>query len=215
MVRSIKLIAVVLLLTCSGLIYGQPYIGVFAGGNLSKLNGDQPQYASYKNLFGANAGIHLDIKVGKLVWLSLQPSYSQQGTKISYNIYGKEEPVDSIQISLNYFSLPLLVKVQSTNERWYAVGGLEAGYLLDKKLSSHDTEYEFENNIQEWNLAAHFGVGHRIPLGFPILFIELRYIQGLVNLTDEPVEKSYIPRVKNKSFTFLVGTEFPLKRTSK
>jgi hypothetical protein len=214
MVRSIRIVFVLAILASSGIVYGQPYVGAFGGLNLSKLNGDQPKYSSYKNLIGVNAGIHLDIKVGKIVWLSLQPSYSQEGTRIAYNYSDKEEPIDSIHIRLNYFSLPLLLKVQSNNKRWYAVGGLEAGYLLDKKLSSHDVEYEFENNIEEWNLMAHFGVGHKIPLGFPVLYVELRYVQGLINLTEDPIEKSYIPRVKTKSFKFLVGIEFPLKRTS-
>ncbi|MCK5766145.1 MAG: hypothetical protein KAH26_09170, partial [Bacteroidales bacterium] len=63
--------------------------------------------------------------------------------------------------------------------------------------------------------AAHFGAGIRIPVGLPRLFVELRYSQGLVNLTDEPIEKSYVPRVKTSGFKVLAGIEIPLKRTNK
>jgi len=108
-----------------------------------------------------------------------------------------------------------MVKVTSTNERFYAVGGIEAGYLLSKKLTSGDEEYDFANNVSDWNLAAHFGVGYRIPIGLPRIFIEIRYTQGLANLTDEAIEHSYIPRVKTSGFKFLTGIEIPLKKETK
>jgi len=53
-----------------------------------------------------------------------------------------------------------------------------------------------------------------IPLGYPRLFIELRYTQGLINLTDEPVEKSYIPRVKTSGFKVFAGIAFPLNKST-
>jgi hypothetical protein len=205
------------MLMLAGISYSQPYIGAFGGLNLGKLTGDLPKDASYKSFPGVNAGINFDIKIARIVWLSLQPSYSQEGTRIEYTYYSDPDPsdIDSVHIRLNYFSLPLMVKVASTNDRFYAIGGVEAGYLMNQKLTSNDVEYEFDNDVAEWNIAAHFGVGMKIPLGLPRLFIELRYTQGLVNLTDEPIDYNYIPRVKTSGFKFLAGIEFPLKNTSK
>ena len=50
---------------------------------------------------------------------------------------------------------------------------------------------------------------------FPRLFTELRYSQGIINLTDEPLSNNIIPRVKTSGFKLLVGIEFPLKKSSK
>ena len=193
---------------------GQSYVGAFAGFNRSKLSGDVPHKATYNTLMGANLGAFIDLELGKSIWLSLQPSYSQEGTKISYNVPGQEEPVDSINIRLNYFSLPLLLKVSTPNERFYAIGGFETAYMLNSYMSSHDVEEDIDANISELNLALHFGAGIHIPVGFPRLFVEVRYTQGLVNLTDEPNAANVIPRVKTSGFKVFAGIEIPLTKSS-
>jgi hypothetical protein len=118
-------------------------------------------------------------------------------------------------IRLNYFSLPLLLKVSSTNKRFYALGGLEAGLLIDSFVTSNDIKEDLKVDVSEFNIAMHFGAGYRIPIGYPRLFVELRYAQGLINLTDEPVEDNIIPRVKTNGLKVLVGIEIPLKKTTK
>ena len=215
MKKSSQLFFLLLFFLLTTIVSAQPYIGVFGGLNRSKLSGDIPDKASFKSLTGANVGAYLDIKITKIIWFSLQPSYTQEGTKITYRVSGKEKPVDSINVRLNYFSLPVLLKVTSTNERFYAICGFEAGYLLDSYISSHDIQNDIKANVAEWNLAMHFGAGIKIPIGLPRLFIELRYTQGLLNLTDEPIEESYIPRVKTNGFKLLAGIEIPLKKIDK
>ena len=212
MKRSFQIFALFLFLLFSISASAQPYIGVFVGANNSKLSGDAPDKGSYKSLIGINVGANLDIKLGKSMWLSLQPSYTQEGTRVFYSVKGQEQSVDSIHIRLNYFSLPLFLKVTSNNARFYALGGVETGYLLDSYVSSHDVQQETDIKVSEWNVAVHFGAGFRIPLGLPRLYIELRYTQGLINLTDEPVNESYIPRVKTSGFKILAGIEIPLKK---
>jgi len=215
MTSSSKVLAFLLLLFIFSTSSGQSYVGVFGGLNSSKLVGDAPAKAKYKSLKGANAGVYFDLKLSKIVWLSIQPSYSQEGTKVSYNVRGQEKPVDSLHIRLNYFSLPLFLKISSTNDRYYALAGVETGMLLNSTVSSNDIEQDIDTKVAEWNVAMHFGAGIRIPVGFPRLFVELRYTQGLVNLTDEPIEKSHIPRVKTTGFKILAGIEFPLKKSNK
>lgn len=212
MKKCIKFLILHLFIVASLLSSAQSYVGVFAGLNSSKLIGDAPDKAKYKSLKGANLGAYIDIKLGKSIWLSLQPSYSQEGTKISYSVSGKEVPVDSIHIRLNYFALPLILKISSTNERWYALAGIEAATLLNSSVKSNDIEQDVDLSLIEWNLAMHFGAGLRIPIGFPRLIVELRYSQGLVNLTDEPVNESYIPRVKTTGFKLLAGIEIPISK---
>lgn len=198
-----------LMIFCS-VSMGQTKIGIFAGLNRSKLSGDAPADAVYKNLTGGNLGALLDVKLGKSVYLSFQPSYSQEGSKVTYNVKGVREPVDSIKIHLNYFSLPILLKITSTNERFYALAGIETALLISNSVTTENTEEEF-SDLAQWNVAAHFGAGINIPLGVPNMFVELRYSQGLINLTDEPLSEDIIPRVKTSGFKLLCGIRIPLK----
>jgi len=212
MIRIIKAAVLLIFILTTYESNAQPYIGVFGGLNSSKLAGDVPSKAKYEGLMGANVGAYVDIKLAKIVWISLQPSYSQEGTKISYSVRGQIDPVDSVRIRMNYFSLPLLVKVSSTNGRFYALGGIETAFMLSNNISSNGISQETDIEISDINIAIHFGAGIRIPIGLPRLFVELRYTQGLIDLTDEPVDKSYIPRVKTVGFKVLAGIEIPLSR---
>ena len=115
--------------------------------------------------------------------------------------------------ALTYFSLPLILKITSTSKRFYAIAGFESSLLLNSSATSGGQEGEINAELAQWNFAMHFGAGIRIPLGFPSLFIELRYSQGLRNLTDEPLNNSIIPRVKTSGFKVLTGIEVPLKRS--
>lgn len=212
--RNTKILFVLLaLFFCSALSMGQVSLGLFGGLNSSKLLGDSPPKGSYNTLMGGNFGLLIDVGISEALALSLQPSYSQEGTKLAFSVRGSNEPVDSAKIRLNYFSIPLMLKVTSAKKRFYALSGFEAGMLLNSAHILGDQEYELESDISQWNLAMHFGAGFRIPLGYPTLFIELRYAQGLVNLTDDPLTNDIIPRVKSSGFKFLCGIEFPLSKS--
>lgn len=214
MIKLVKSnLLIFLIFTCT-ISFSQPYIGVFGGLNSSKLTGDAPDKVTYKGLMGANVGAYIDLKLGKLVYLSLQPSYSQEGTKVSYSLSSKQEPIDSITLRLNYFSLPVFLKISSTNKRFYALGGLETGLLLNSFALSHDIKEDVKADVSDFNIAIHFGAGIKIPVGFPRLFVELRYSQGIVNLTDQPNENNVIPRVKTSGLKVMAGIEIPLKKST-
>lgn len=206
-------IALLALLCWAAPSMGQVSLGAFGGLNSSKLIGDAPVDASYGSLMGGNFGVLVDVKLGKSLILSLQPSYSQEGTKVYYTVKGSNEPVDSAKVRLNYFSLPLMLKVVTANQRFYALSGFEAGMLLDSEVKYESGSEALSSEISQWNISMHFGAGYRIPLGYPTLFIELRYSQGLHNLTDEPMSYNYIPRVKSSGFKILCGIELPLSKS--
>jgi hypothetical protein len=191
-------------------VSGQPYLGIFGGISSSKLTGDSPEKASYKGLLSLSFGANLDLKLARQVYISLQPSFTQEGTKVFYDVPLEYEPVDSIRIRLNYVSFPVLLKAASNNRRFYAIAGVEASYLVSGNLKTGDQKEDVAGHVTGYNLAAVFGAGMRIPLGLPRLVIELRYSQGLVNLTDEFYQRSYIPRVKTTGFRMNVGLEIPL-----
>ena len=212
MVKKIGQLLSVFLLAAT-FAHGQSYLGLFGGLNMSKLSGDVPSKVKYKNSLGLNFGANLDLRLSETIFLSIQPSYSQEGTKISYTLNGSSEPIDSVTINLNYFSLPVLLKITSGNERFYALAGIETALLLNSSQTIDDVEQELNVEVTELNVAMQFGVGFRIPVGFPRLFVELRYSQGLVNLTDDEITLNTIPRVKTSGMKIIVGIEIPLKRS--
>ena len=210
--KTRPIIILLALILTSPVSMGQSYLGVFGGLNNGKLSGDTPYQGSYNKLMGGNFGALLDVKLTRGLYLSIQPSYSQEGTTVAYSVKGEADPVDSVKLRLNYFSLPLLLKISSHNERFYALSGIETSMLISNKATTVSTEEEF-SDLAQWNVAAHFGAGINIPLGFPSMFVELRYSQGLINITDEPLSDDIIPRVKTTGFKLLCGIRFPLKKS--
>lgn len=192
--------------------YTQITLGAFAGLNNSKFVGDAPINAKYKSYAGINTGIMVDVQLSEYFTIGIQPSYSQEGSKVSYKVTNSKEAVDSIHIRLNYFSIPLLFKALTNNKHFYAIGGLEYAILLDSYEKIDDTKNDIPVDITTWNLVFHFGAGAKISLGRPKLLMEIRYVQGIVNLTDTSVYNSSIPRVKTSGFKFIVGIEIPLKK---
>jgi len=213
--RSALLISLIII---SVTAFGQTSLGFFAGVNSAKLKGDSPSKASYKSQIGLNAGLYLDIKLSKLVILSFQPTYVQEGTKVLYSIPWEKKPVDSIRIKLNYFSVPILVKISSLNQRFYALAGIETGFLLNgygEYTEGGDENVSLTDEVSKFNFSIVFGAGLRFPLKFGRLYLELRYAQSIVDLTDEPVEQSYVPRVKTAGIRFNFGYEIPLSKRNK
>ena len=216
MVLSKKILPVFFfLLLFSVTVLGQTSLGFFGGLNSGKLKGDAPGKASYKSLIGFNGGLYLDVKVSKLITLSFQPTYTQEGTRVFYSIPWEKEPVDSLRIRLNYFTVPILVKVSSVNQRFYALAGVETGFLLDGYVEGGDEKQSLTDEISKFNFSIVFGAGLRFPLKFGRLFLELRYAQSIIDLTDEPNDLSYVPRIKTAGLRFNVGYEIPLSKRNK
>ena len=190
-------------------------IGSFVGLNSSKFVGDAPYNASYKGFSGINAGLIIDFELSDQFFIGIQPSYSQEGSRVFYKIANNESAIDSVHLRLNYISFPLLFKALSDNKHFYAIGGIEYALLSTSFEKIGDLEYDIPVDLTSWNLAMHFGAGTMISLGRPQLFIEIRYTQGLVNLSDTPIDGSNLPRVKTSGFKFLCGVEMPLNRKSK
>ena len=194
--------------------FAQFKIGVIGGLNRGTFKGDQIDGGSYNNLIQPNYAIMFDAKLSDQIVLSLQPGLSKKGTKITYSVKGELEPIDSIAIKIDYFSIPLILKISSKNERFYAIGGLEAGIPLSANadfLTKPDYIRDVKKHLSNVNITMHFGAGYRISVGKPTLFLEARYLQGLNNAV--PIEKpeyNFFPRVRTSDIQLLFGIEFPL-----
>jgi len=211
---KIRYLLIAFLLLSFSTSFAQFKIGAIGGLNMGTFKGDQLDEGSYNKLIGTNWSIMFDAKLSDQIVLSLQPGLSKKGTKITYSVKGELEPVDSIAIKIDYFSIPLMLKISSKNERFYAIGGLEAGIPLSADaefLSKTDDVRDVKKHLSDVNIIMHFGAGYRIPVGKPTLFLEARYLQGLNNAVPiENPEYNFFPRVRTSDVQLLFGIEFPL-----
>jgi hypothetical protein len=207
------LIAITLILPLVREVQAGAAIGALGGVTRMSWDGDAPDKGSYGNLMGFTAGGQIDIDIYRSTALSLQPSFTQKGTKMSFEVEGQSERVDSVEVRLDYFVLPLLVKVETLGGRFYVSGGFELGWLLSARYKTPTQDVDISADLNKYDLAADFGIGYTIPAGRTDIWFELRYSQSLVNVGEEdagPEGKIIEPRVKNNGLLLLVGVLYDL-----
>ncbi|RKY95361.1 MAG: hypothetical protein DRQ13_07235, partial [Ignavibacteriae bacterium] len=162
-----KLIVIVLTIILVSSVRAQYAIGIFGGVNNSNLTGDAPPGSTYESDIGFGVGILGEFNITSDVKISLQPMFQQKGTRIAYSVPSEREPRDSIDININYFSVPVLLKVYGGNNLLYVSGGFDLGFKLDatfKRIPS-DEEKDISDSFTDFDIAAIFGVGAQFRLG--------------------------------------------------
>jgi hypothetical protein len=191
----------------------QPEVGLFVGLNNSKLVGDGPSRGSFKYTRGFLGAVHIDFKLSENTSLSFQPGFRTGGAKIAFEDTVLQESRDSLKINLLSFNLPLLVKITSMNKRVYFAGGFSFDLSVGAKADNGEEKIDILNEIHKMNLNAQFALGYRIPIRSTTAFIELRYLQGLVNLSDQRnQDDAYLPRVKSSAMQLIFGWQFPIRK---
>lgn len=195
-------------------LFSQTYIGAFGGLMSSSLSGDAPIDASYSGKTGFSGGLIADFTLTEDVILSIQPRYLQKGSTVSYDV-GEYELKDSLTANLDYFSLPILVKINSLNKRVYFSSGLDFGYLMNSSVENiaDGTTKDVSNLVKTFDLSVSFGFGVNIPVGSPIISLELRYMQSLLNISDISSSESgttFPYRFRTSGLQLLTSIIFPL-----
>ena len=186
--------------------------GVFGGVTGFSFSGDEPEKAGYGSRYRATFGAVFEFDVHSGVRLSLQPAFTGKGTGIAYEIRGIKDPVDSVDVYLDYLSLPLTVKVFTRSGRWFVSGGLEMDWLLNAEYVTSTSKIDIAESMNPVDFVVRFGVGWVKPLGGNELFIEAVYSQSIVNVisADEPDEKFYDLRLKSSGMVICAGFLFQL-----
>lgn len=199
---------------CAGL-FGQG-IGIYFTKNGSKLTGDKPQGFKIVPDQGFAAGIFWDISLTQDVELSLQPGYQKIQSKIQLPDHNNPDGglKDTLDFSLSYFSLPILFKVHPIkSKRFYFIGGPQLGFLLDSTTTNENGEEKDQSAIMnDLNFSLNFGFAYKIPIKSTYLFIEARYEQGLINITDFGNPEELFSRVKTQGVNLSLGFGIPFKR---
>lgn len=210
--RIIRTLLILFLFNIS--TFSQTYIGATGGLMSSSLSGDAPEDASYSGKTGFSGGLVVDFTLTEDIVLSIQPRFLQKGTSVAYDV-GEYELRDSLTATFDYVSLPVMVKITSLNKRIYFSSGLDFGYLMNSTVENivDGSTKDVNELIKNYDISATFGFGVNIPIGAPIISLELRYMQSLLNLSDISTSESgttFPFRFRTSGFQFLTSIIFPI-----
>jgi len=212
-IRSIFLGVILFLVYSPGI--SQPEVGLYVGVSNSKLVGDGPSLGSYKYTRGFLGSAHIDFRLSESVRLSFQPGFKTGGAKVAFKDTISQEMRDSLKIHLLTLSLPLVLKITSLNEKVYFAGGFSVDFPISAKADNGEEKIDISHEINRVNVNALFALGYRIPIHSTVAYLELRYLQGLVNLSDHrKQEDAYLPRVKTSAMQLIFGWQFPIRKNN-
>ena len=185
----------VALVSCVGAVQLQGQWSVGAGGGLTRigLSGDSPSGSSWAANFGFGAHLHVEYDLGNDVSLTLQPDYHTRKSAQQFTIalddgaiFSRDTTVDSAFISTSYASIPIGMRVYTTNKTWFFSTGLAAHFLQSIEIDTLTGTFEPENAISSTDASAFVGVGYLIPVGDPFgVSIEARYQLGIIDIIGE------------------------------
>ncbi len=202
-----------LLLFAAGEAAADGSVGFFAGLNNGNLSGDTPPNTSYQGRTGLILGAMGEIRIAKDVMLGIHPMYIQKGSTVTVKPLTEDGTPIENDLSLDYFSVPVLFKIESGNGVTYVSGGFDVAFLLDANLNTPLGDIDAKGIIQDIDLSMDFAFGAKISVGGPMVTLEARYSQSLLNVADIQVgdEDHSIPaRFRSSGFQFLAGLLFPL-----
>ncbi len=134
-------------------------------------------YSNYTNanfntdaLIGFHAGLIVDFKLVKNLFIQEEFLFSSQGAKVKDDVFGK----DNVQVS--YFTVPILLKYR-TDLGIYIEAGAQTGLRTSENISTT----QLGDFAKKLDLAAVGGIGFQSKSGFGI---GVRYVAGLSKVGD-------------------------------
>jgi hypothetical protein len=166
--------------------HAQVEIGLIGGINRANLSGDKPKNMTYTTLTGFGFGALIEMKLTEDVRFGFQPMYLQRGTKLAYKIPDVREPKDSLNFKINYVTIPFMFKVYADNQKTYLISGFDIGIPLSASIEQLDgsDKQDVLDRLKSVDVVVSIGFGVRIPVKQFNWAIELRYLQGIMNLND-------------------------------
>jgi hypothetical protein len=208
--RIISSIFLVVLIFSNSISKPKYSFGLYCGGGISKniitSNIGKPNYFAVPAI---SVGLNAEAKISKNWGFKIDPNYLKLG--YSYNITftdlnGKVLSKDKLNVSLNYFQIPLLVKYSFGKKvKYFINAGPYFGYLYKYSYTTENVFQTFMNSNSKLN-SIDYGLTSGIGLTFNSekklgFNVELRNNLGFMNLSD--VYNVY--DAKNKNFSFLLN----------
>jgi hypothetical protein len=187
--------------------------GLHAGVSRTALSGDVPEDASYLSKYGFIGTLSGEIPVTEDVNLYFGLQYLEKGTSVGYEVPKEKELRDSLSLSLKYISLPILMRVYSSNGKTYVSGGFDLGFLQDGRLK--DVRTGSERDVTGWfkdiDISMCLGFGIMIPIDVLKLNFELKYVQSILSIGDldgMDLQTGVPVRIRTNGFQFHTGIVF-------
>jgi len=193
---------------------GRFLVGVTAGASSTSLSGNTPENGSYTSKLGFSAGLMGEYALTDDIHLSVQPSYVRRGTGVAFDV-GTADMRDSLGLTLDYLSIPVLARFLTPGGTLFINGGLDLSVLLHASLTDVNAggSVDVQNLINDLDLLMILGVGWDVHWGPALLSIELRYGQSLFNAgaNDQLAASAGIsPRFRSSGFQLLAAVLFSL-----
>ncbi len=193
MKRILELFGVTLLILSLNSASAQTTVGLYGGLSQISLSGDSPELTGYSGNGGYVFGLSFETNITKDIKIMIQPNSSSYGTMIGFDV-GEEELKDSIELDVQYYRLPVLVKFEALNDYTYFLSGLDLGVLNDAKYNDVNKtieETDISDSFQSIDLAAVFGAGVKFPVSHFLASAEVKYSQSLLNASSNVPEVQF------------------------
>jgi hypothetical protein len=190
----------------------QVQMSLWGGVNQTSFGGNPPEDAGYGDIRGLAVGANLDFQPSQDFVISIEPSFEQRGSTIDIHLEeGREDTTLKFKVKQNYFGLGLMFKVNAGN--FFVGSGVSAQLLSSANLEYESQEKDIKDKFITYDALAFFNIGYKIPIGGPSLFIELRYIQGLINIRSDESDSDteiYLSNFKTTGLRLSTGIIIPL-----
>lgn len=205
-----KYLFIVALCMASSVLCAQFEFGAYVGTTMNKLSGDSPRDFIYVAKLGATFGGIISYSITPDTRVSFQPGYAINRPVAQYRDRELEEVRDTANFNLDYIRLPVYLDIISDNQKWHYIAGVDFQISTGGSVTlTTGEESDLSDELSTLNPVIYFGLGRRIRLGKNILNVDLRFGQGILNLSNRPDdETSYIPRIKTSVAELIVSYEF-------
>jgi hypothetical protein len=191
------------------------YIGITVGGDLTSLSGNAPDDAEYAGNTGFLIGMSGEFNITNDITIQFQPLYNSKSSRLLFDV-GEVEMQDSMRLNFGYLKIPISAKFYSKSGSTYFLSGLDLGFLLNSEaytLENPEEKVDLTDKLNSFDVAVLFGFGVNFNLGNNLIFLELRYEQSILNLSDSSdVDKNnyYPDRFRFGGLQLLTGFNFSI-----
>jgi hypothetical protein len=208
---SARLTSVLLILFLPVLARAELRLGVSAEVNRTSFGGVAPPNASYSSNYGTGFAGIVEFRVHEDVVLSFQPGWLQKGATIVFNEEEEPDSTETFVVEQSWITLPVYFRIDSDGRGFYAGGGFSIDLLLDSELEHEGVTADNKNVFKDVDAVYQFVVGYLHDRGSYALFLEARYMQGVVtigNTNESMVGDIYVAEFKSNGLRLVGGILF-------
>jgi hypothetical protein len=184
------------------------HVGAQLGLDRAGLDGDTPPNSQYTDKVGLVAGIQAEFGFARDLSLSLQPSFVQKRSGVQIPPSTRGASTTELELSFDYVSVPVIVKFAKAGGRTYVAGGVTVDFLTAATLSGQGSDQDVTSAFNSTGFGAVLGFGVVFPVGRTRLTTELRFVQGIANMTTGAAAAAagaLAPRLHSNGWELIVG----------